>query len=97
MSKFVKQYGENVKLVLEVNGDNLVERSTVEYKTSKGGYWKEHLVLECLAGNKIIDTHHPFTGADWSLFENLSTAQAEAFYAHGEDIDCVLIDDLREK
>ncbi len=97
--KFIKSYGNKVKLVLEIGYDNryIIKSSTVFYKTNVYAYWKEHLSLGFIMGNKSVSSSTCFSGGDWELLENIAHAQSEAFYAHGENVDTLLIDDLREE
>lgn len=97
--KFIKNYGDKVKLVLETDYVDLytIKNSTVFYKSEVKDYWREHLSLGFTIGHKSVSSSTCFSGRDWELLENIAHAQSEAFYAHGENVDTLLIDDLREE
>ncbi len=89
-----KDYGSKVKLELTVDtSSNKVIKSEVLYNDNDR-FWKTHLSLGYLFGDKIVHCSTCFGGSDWELLECISTAQSEAFYTHGEDFTTLTIDDL---
>ncbi len=95
LKHYIKSYGNDVELRLDFCEEaNLVVKSEVLYNT--GSYMKEHLSLGFIMGDKSVNSSTCFGGYDWKQLENIAHAQSEAFYAHGEAIDSLLIDDLIE-
>ncbi|AUR86346.1 hypothetical protein NVP1084O_139 [Vibrio phage 1.084.O._10N.261.49.F5] len=95
MKRYVKKYGNDVELRLEVReSDNLVVKSEVLYNT--GSSMKTHLELGFIMGEKSVSSSTCFGGRDWEMLEQIAFAQSEAFYAHGECVESLLIDELIE-
>ncbi|AUR87538.1 hypothetical protein NVP1101O_127 [Vibrio phage 1.101.O._10N.261.45.C6] len=82
MKRYVKKYGNNVELRLEVQEKpNLVVKSEVLYNT--GSYMKTHLELGFIMGEKSVSSSTCFGGRDWEMLEDIAFAQSEAFLVHG--------------
>lgn len=89
-----KDYGKGVRLVLTVcSTTKTVLQAEVLYKDSA---IRTFIKLGYIMGNKTVLSQECYSGSDWELFESLSFATSEAFYAHGEYFDSLLIDGVRK-
>lgn len=84
MKNYVKRYGFDVELRLTVNEDSVVTKSEIVYNTGSRVLCHLELGLS-FDGKKVVDSSTTFNNyCGWEILKDISEAQTDAFYFHGE-------------